>query len=313
MSAPAMNFEKTRDAARGKWRGILMALGVDESYLKNEHGPCPLCRDGKDRFRFDDLEGDGTYYCSQCGPGSGMKLVMTLKNWPFDRAAREVDAIVGTVKVTQREEKKAEMDTRRLLIKIWTEAKPVTPGDPVWLYLERRCGDPTGYLEKLRYHPALKHTVDGGTHPAMLALLEPNQGKAVGLHRTYLTPEGLKAAVNPVRMVLGECAAVRLGGAKERLGVAEGIETALCASKAFGLPVWSALNANGMKTWEPPEGVTSVVVFGDNDRSLTGQEAAYTLGHRLKLKGLEVQVEIPPGPDTDWADAPESSHPAAVA
>ena len=294
-------MEKTRDAARGKWRGILTTFGVDESFLKNEHGPCPLCKDGKDRFRFDDLDGDGTYYCSQCGPGSGMKLIMTLKNWPFDRAAKEIDAILGTVHAIQQKAQKTDEDKRRILIKVWQEAKPVQPGDPVWLYLERRCGDPSGVLEFLRYHPALRHPM-GDTHPAMLALLQPNNGKAVGIHRTFLTPTGMKAGVDPVRMVLGECAAVRLGGVQDRLGVAEGIETAICASKAFGLPVWSALNANGMKTWEPPAGVKSVVIFGDNDSNLTGQEAAYILGHRLVRQGLDVRIEIPLGPDTDWAD-----------
>jgi phage/plasmid primase-like uncharacterized protein len=34
---------KTLDAARGKWRGILLSLGIDEKYLRNKHGPCPLC------------------------------------------------------------------------------------------------------------------------------------------------------------------------------------------------------------------------------------------------------------------------------
>jgi len=300
----SVTMEKTRDAARGKWRGILLQAGLDESYLKNEHGPCPLCRDGKDRFRFDDLEGDGTYYCSQCGPGSGFKLLMEFKNLkPFEKAAAWVDSILGTVHVTQQKAQRTEDDKRRILIKLWTDAKPVQPGDPVWLYLERRCGDPSAVLEDLRFHPELRHTMDGQNHPAMLALLRPNEGKAVGIHRTYLTPEGRKAAVDPVRMVLGECAQVRLGGVQERLGVAEGIETAICSSKLFSLPVWSALNANGMKTWEPPAGVKSVAVFGDNDSNFTGQDAAYTLAHRLVRQGLQVDVLIPPMVGTDWADA----------
>ena len=302
MSAPAQTFEKTRDTARGKWKGILLQFGLDEAFLKNEHGPCPICG-GKDRYRWDDLEGDGTFYCSQCGPGSGMKLLMTLKNWPFDKAAREVDAILGTVQKVEQQAKRSEDDTKRILTKLWRDALPVQNGDPVWLYLERRCGDPSAVLEDLRYHPALKHSVDGGNHPAMLALLRPNEGKASGIHRTYLTPEGRKASVDPVRMVLGECAQVRLGGVQERLGVAEGIETAIAAHNAFGLPVWSALNANGMKTWEPPAGVKDVVVFGDHDANFTGQDAAYHLAHRLALKGLSVEVLIPDQVGTDWADA----------
>lgn len=296
-------FTKTRDAARGRWRGILIQFGVDEAFLKNEHGPCPMCG-GKDRFRFDDRDGDGTWYCNGCNPsaGSGLALLMRIKGWAFDRAAKEVDGILGTVQAQRQETRRQEQDTRRLLIKLWKEARPVENGDPVWRYLMRRCGDATGLLESIRFHPSLKHSVDGGNHPAMLALLQPNEGKAVGIHRTFLTEDGMKAAVDPVRMVLGECAPVRLGGVRERLGVAEGIETALCASKAFQVPCWAALNANGMKTWEPPQGVTSVVIFGDNDSNLTGQEAAYALGRRLIHKGLRVQIEIPPTPDTDWAD-----------
>ncbi|NYY79755.1 hypothetical protein DMH17_06695 [Raoultella planticola] len=30
---------------------------------------------GADRFRFDDKEGRGTWFCNQCGAGDGLKLV----------------------------------------------------------------------------------------------------------------------------------------------------------------------------------------------------------------------------------------------
>jgi len=298
----AVYCDKTRDMARGKWRGLLTQLGVDETYLKNEHGPCPICRDGKDRFRFDDENGDGTYYCNQCGAGSGIHLVMKIRNLTFPLACKEVDAIVGTVQAAQQQVKKTKDDERRILTKIWKEARPVTPGDPVWRYLESRCGNPEGFLQDIRYHSNLKHSIDGGTHPAMLALLRPNEGKATGIHRTYLTPDGRKAAVNPVRMVLGECSQVRLAEPGIALGVAEGLETALCASKAFGLPVWAALNANGLKGWEPPAGVEAVTVFGDNDPNYTGQDAAFALAHRLALKGIKVDVQIPSIVGADWAD-----------
>lgn len=297
-----MSLEKTRDAARGKWRGILVHFGIDEGFLKNEHGPCPLCG-GKDRFRFDDMEGDGTWYCNGCDvpAGTGMQLLMRFKNWPFDKAAREVDGILGVVQACDRKAQRTQEDGRRILIKLWTGAKSVTQGDPVWRYLQSRCGDPTGYLENIRFHPALKHPM-GGHHPGMLALLQPNEGKAVGVHRTFLTEDGRKASVDPVRMVFGECATLRMGGVQERSGVAEGIETAICASKAFKVPCWAALNANGLKTWEPPAGVKTVLIFGDNDASFTGQNAAYTLAHRMARLGLTVEVHIPDTVGTDWAD-----------
>ena len=293
-------FEKTRDAARGKWRGILIALGVDESYLKDQHGPCPLCKDGKDRFRFDDKDGDGTYYCNQCGAGSGSQFVQRFLNLPtWEAACKRVDAIVGTVQAQVAKAAKTEEDTKRMLTRLWKESLPVTQGDPVWRYLESRCGDPSAVLADLRYHPGLKHPM-GGIHPAMLALFRPNEGKATGLHRTYLTTDGQKAAVNPVRMTLGECASIRLGPVMERMGIAEGIETAISAGKIFGCPVWSAVSASGLKSWIPPEGVRSVVVCGDADESLTGQDAAFSLGRRLVRLGFEVEVQIPPEIGTDW-------------
>ncbi len=299
----ALYFEKTRDAAKGKWRGILIQLGLDEAYLKDQHGPCPLCRAGKDRFRFDDKDGDGTYYCNQCGAGSGSQLVQKFLDLPsWEAACKRVDAIVGTVQAQVQKAAKTEDDTRRILTRIWKESLPVVQGDPVWKYLESRCGDLSAVLADLRYHPELKHPM-GGHHPAMLALCRPNEGKASGLHRTFLTPDGRKAAVDPVRMMLGECAPIRLGPVMERMGIAEGIETAICAGKVFKCPVWSAISANGLKAWMPPQGVKTVVVCGDADESLTGQEAAFALGHRLIREGFQVEIHIPKVMGSDWADA----------
>lgn len=44
----------------GRWRAILPRLGLDQSFLTGRHCPCPICG-GKDRFRFDDQEGRGTW------------------------------------------------------------------------------------------------------------------------------------------------------------------------------------------------------------------------------------------------------------
>jgi putative DNA primase/helicase len=63
-----LNFKAIKSAASVQWKEILSALGVDPATLKNHHGPCPGCG-GKDRFRFDNLNGDGTFICSQGGLG----------------------------------------------------------------------------------------------------------------------------------------------------------------------------------------------------------------------------------------------------
>ena len=60
----------TIERARHRWREILPQLGIETRFLQNKHGPSPLCG-GKDRFRFDDRDGTGSYYCNQCGPALG--------------------------------------------------------------------------------------------------------------------------------------------------------------------------------------------------------------------------------------------------
>lgn len=296
------HFSKTRDAARGRWKSILMHFGIDESYLRKEHGPCPIC-EGKDRFRWDDINGDGTYYCSSCEPGTGMRLLMMFKNWTFPKAAAEVDQVVGNFPECDRQVKTVASDKREIMNFMYRGGRPVSPGDPVWRYLDSRCGDPSGVIQELRFHPDLKHSLSGTTHPAMMAMMRPHGAtKAIGIHRTYLTFEGRKANVNPVRMSYGEWAPVRLGPAKERLGIAEGIETAICAGKLHGLPVWSATSANGILAWQPPELVRSVVIFGDNDANFVGQAAAYEKAKELRLAGLEVEIQIPKETGTDWCD-----------
>ena len=54
-----------------RWLAILPALGVPSHFLRNKHGPCPVCG-GKDRFRFDDKDGKGTFFCNGCGELSSL-------------------------------------------------------------------------------------------------------------------------------------------------------------------------------------------------------------------------------------------------
>jgi putative DNA primase/helicase len=89
------NLPEIRDQARDRWPGILRELGVDERFLRNKHGPCPFCG-GKDRYRFDDRDGKGTFFCNQCGPGDGMEFVMRYRKISFKEAAELVRGILAT-------------------------------------------------------------------------------------------------------------------------------------------------------------------------------------------------------------------------
>src|SRR5690348_5033853 len=89
-----MMILNTVERARGRWREILPRLGVETRYLTNRQGPCPMCG-GKTRFRFDDKNGDGTYYCNHCGAGYGILLIRKLRGWDHKTACDEVDKIIG--------------------------------------------------------------------------------------------------------------------------------------------------------------------------------------------------------------------------
>jgi len=299
---------RTADEAVGRWPGILQSLGLDPSFLNKKHGPCPICS-GKDRYRFDDKGGRGTWICSHCGSGDGFKLLQGVLGWSFSEAAKQVDRIVGTVQAGPIAPERTDASKIRALTQVWEASRPVTRGDPVWQYLNRRLG-----LEivpaDLRLHPALPYTNEEGhtlgRFPAMVARIRYPDGGGASIHRTYLTNDGHKAAVpEPKKIMSGKplkTGAVRLGVAGMTLGVAEGIETALAASQRFGVPVWAATNAVLLESWVPPEGVSRVLIAGDNDASFTGQAAAFSLARRLVRDGLAVEIHLPDQMGKDWAD-----------
>lgn len=300
--------------ANGRWKEILPAIGVSADHLTGKHGPCPVCG-GKDRFRFDDKGGAGTWFCSQShgtdssnargSAGNGFALVMDIKRCEFAEAARLVEEVIGAEYIA-RQTPKAEDDTARtqkLMRELWQTSQRLSANDPVDLYLRGRVGS-YRLAGAIRFAPQCRHSQEHGAYPAMIARITDRFGDGCGIHRTYLDTAGRKASVDPVRKVMGSMpdgCAVRLMEHGKTLGIAEGIETALAAARLYNLPVWAALNAGRLGTWTPPEGVSEVVVFGDNDVNYTGQDAAYSLAKRLS-ETVTVQVALPPDPGMDWND-----------
>jgi putative DNA primase/helicase len=292
-------MQQLTDRARGRWHGILTELGVSPKLLVNRHGPCPLCG-GNDRFRFDDKDGRGTWICNHCGAGDGPELIKRLNGVDFKDAAKLVEKFIGRIP-KRPSPKPTPAVTRDELNRIWKRSQPIVPGSPAGKYLAGRCG--------IDVFPMQLREVSNGT-PEMIAVVSDNAGKPVTLHRTFLTAEGTKAngAGRSSRKLmpgsLPDSVAIRLsyGGdyVPEILAVAEGIETALSVRQMFGIPCWSLINSVMMQKWNPPDGVKKIIIFGDNDKSFTGQAAAYKLANRLSAK-LSVEVKIPE-PFGDWND-----------
>lgn len=285
------------DLATGRWQDLLVQFGIEPHLLTGRHAPCPACG-GRDRFRFDDKGGRGTFFCSHCGAGDGFMLLSLVKGWSFRKAAEEIEHLAGATPA--RTPRPEQDDSARLegCRRVWRDTKAAKDGDPVQLYLRRRTGM-NHVPSVVRSHPRLAYRYDDGSvthHPAMVAKVTDASGRGCAIHRTYLTVEGNKASVPTVKKVLGNMpasSAIRLFEAESTLGIAEGLETALSASIHFGVPVWSAISASGMEKWTPPEGIERVIVFGDNDISGVGQAAAWSLAKRLIASGMAVEVKIP--------------------
>ena len=297
-----MDIDNLKRDARGRWYGILTTLGIPENYLTKKHGPCPLCRDGKDRWRWDDKSGDGTWFCSQCQPknsGDGISLVMKYCNIDFIEAMEKIQSVIGGCE--KMEPQKPKKDPRNALNKVWSESVNLTPNDPVIKYLKSRSIKLVP--DNVKFHKSCYEPDTQKSYPAMIARVQNHEGKPVSLHRTYLSETGKADIEKPKKLmpgteVLRGCA-VRLFSPEDPrfedgvLGIAEGIETAMSAAQGQGIATWAAISSTIMESFEPPESIKEVIIFGDNDANFTGEKAAYTLANKLYLKDLIVDVMIP--------------------
>lgn len=208
-----------------------------------------------------------------------------------DEARLEICFALGIEPTTQ--------DHSAAVQQIWSETVPAD-GTLVEDYLKSRALD--GPIPAcLRFHPSLRHK-EGFRFPAMVAAVEDDRG-LVAIHRTFLSPSGGKAPVEPNKMSLGPIGgcAVRLASAVETLCVSEGIETALSAMQSPGRHGWSALSAVGLRTLELPDVVQKVIILADRDAA--GEAAARAAEDRWLRQGRKASIAYPPEGFNDFNDA----------
>lgn len=293
--------ENTIEMAKGRWPEILRRHGLPEEFLRNKHGKCPLCG-GKDRYRFDDKDGSGSYFCSGCGPGFGFQLLINYCGMDKPTAMKSLASMVGKIEIS---ESKPKANNRRVLemARYLVDAKECRP---VLEYLKSRGLKPSGLVKA---HNGLRYYEDGkslGDFAAMVLPFESFDGQLVTYHVTYLS-DGKKANLPSPKKILPALSpmaggAIRLTRIYEHIGITEGIETALAVMRDFKIPCWAAASATLLEKFKPPQGVKSVAIFGDNDANFVGQRGAYALAASLVLSGFSVTVKIPEHVG-DFADA----------
>ena len=125
---------------QGRWYNILTSLGVSESYLTKAHGPCPMCCDGVDRFRWIDKDGTGSWYCNQCDKqaGDGIALVERTNNWTFPETIKRISELLGVVSMDKMGDrtnnKMSEADIKIMLNRIFSSSVPLSGSDPVSIF-----------------------------------------------------------------------------------------------------------------------------------------------------------------------------------
>jgi len=299
-----IDIDRIRKESIGKWRSILANLGIEVPEDPKKHGPCPSCG-GKDRFRFDDKDGSGTFFCNCCGAGDGFHLVQRVAGISFIESCNRVQEVMGISDFVKPNAEKP-IDYKKLLTDLWKSSVPLTGSDPVSIYLHGRglmlSPDNVRWCKDC-YESETKTRMD-----AMVARVISADMKGITIHRTYIK-DGKKAPIESPKKLMPHNNNMR--GAtvplfKPRngtLGVAEGIESAIAAAQLFDQPVWSCISASGMESFIPPQDVKKVIIFGDNDATFTGQKSAYKLANELYVKHNRiVDVQIPETPGWDFAD-----------
>ncbi len=196
-------------------------------------------------------------------------------------------------------ERTGEARSRGAALRVWGGARPIA-GTPADRYLESRGLD-VGSLE-LRYHARTPHGPFPMTRfrPALIAAVRDESG-LVAVHRTFLDPRRSRlASIEEPRCGLGRFGrgAVRLGGVGPKLGLAEGIETAMSVAVLFGLPCWATLGTERFRLVALPSEVRELALFLDND---AGGRRAERLA-RDAFAHLPIEAHYPRSAGADWND-----------
>lgn len=288
--------------AQGRWSYILNQLGIDVP-VGGKHGACPICGEGTDRFRFDDQEGRGTYFCNQCEhqAGDGLDLVARALNIEVKEAAELVAELLGE----DSNRPSADVEGHQAHPKANAQSAPgkTKRAQQVWQNAEPAVAASNAYLVKkgiLAY--GLKVTSEKilyGGHtftPGSLVLpCSTPEGELTAIQLIDTEAKRFMGATKGAFHTIGDATD------DQDIFIVEGYATGVSIHEATGDAVIIALSSTNLLTVAQSIRERSpnspIYLAADRDKNQTGERVA-----RKAAEQVGGKVVLPPFPEGEYGD-----------
>jgi len=253
--------------------------------------PCPKCAKGTRDNALGINTVTGAFHCFRCG----------WKGWAGDR-----DSHKYTTRIACINDPALALRKRERLRQTWRDSVPLLhpKAHAVRVYLESRAlghvlAKPPTVLRAHSQLPYWDGSKDLGSFPAMVALFHGASGEPVTLHVTYLRADGCaKGAVPSPKKILGvpvrgstRGGAIQLYAPRDgKLGLCEGIESALSLHLLHRLPTWASFCADNLTRMQLPRDLRELYIGIDLDVSGKGEQVARALASRVMRGNRRVKV-----------------------
>lgn len=285
--------------SRHCWPAILSQAGIVVP-ANHRHGPCPMCG-GKDRFRFDDKNGNGTWICNRakCGHGDGLDLLAKFKGCQLIEAARWISEL-SELPSTAPARKKAsviQVPIAELVNSLLNQCiKGTSP------YLIRKSLAERVFL----FPPAYCQKTGNVIFPenTLVLPLVNIAGEYCGAQLIH--PDGSKRLL-PGSQLKGAFAVVREPDSYDDIIITEGYATGLSlAVISRNSAIYAAISANNLLNVakalkaQHPQGV--FIIAGDNDID-ADEENTGKIKAEQAANAIQGKVALPPTDyQADWDD-----------
>jgi putative DNA primase/helicase len=272
--------------AQGHWPWVLESLGVDPDFLTGKHGPCFNCG-GIDRFRFDNKEGKGTFYCNQCEPHSGYGLHFVMRYFNCTRS-QAIEKIGNLLQINPRPALTytSHQPNQKIKEKTIHMIRKSEPADIKHPYLVKK----NIHLNGLRvYKDSL--------------LIEVYNGHKVLVSLQMIKPDGSKFYLKGTTKI-GCYSTVGQHSVTDPCIITEGFATAVSLYLSLNIPIFIAFDCGNIK--HALQTILNnfrlcgkIIVAADNDNNNAGLNAARDA---LESLNLPLNIIMPDRIGDDWND-----------